>query len=127
PPPADDLDGKIGASLRLSQTLVSWFPVDDQGNYVGPRPFETRLRVAPEVHFKGFGALAEFDAATGAVAGNVPQTLIADRVPVPNFAPIELRQLYIEYRWKAGLFRFGQQTSHWGLGILANSGSQDAQ
>src|SRR6476619_1886130 len=44
---ADDIDGKIGAALRLSETLVSWFPVDDQGNYVGPRPFETRLRVAP--------------------------------------------------------------------------------
>ncbi|MBK7858695.1 MAG: hypothetical protein IPJ65_08745 [Archangiaceae bacterium] len=127
PSSGDELDGKISAALRLSETLVSWFPIDDQGSYVGPRPFETRLRVAPEVHFRGFGALAEFDAASGAVAGNVPQTAIADRVPVPGFNPIELRQLYLEYRWKTGLFRFGQQTSHWGLGLIANSGAGDAQ
>src|SRR6185295_6779892 len=31
---ADDIDGKISASLRLSETLVSWFPVDDLGTYV---------------------------------------------------------------------------------------------
>lgn len=125
--PDDGVEGKIGASLRLSETLVSWFPVDDVGTYVGPRPFEMRLRVAPEVHFKGFGAVAEFDAATGAVAGNVPQTGIADRVPVPNFQPLELRQLLLEYKWQSGIFRVGQQTSSWGLGILANPGAKDAE
>jgi len=124
---SDDIDGKISAALRLSQSLVSWFPIDDQGNFAGPRPFQTRLRVAPEVHFKGFGALAEFDAATGAIAGNPPQTLLADRVPVPNFQPIELRQLYLEYRWQSGIFRLGQQTQHFGLGMLSNAGAQDAQ
>lgn len=126
-PSEGDIDGKISASLRVSESLVSWFPVDDLGTYVGPRPFETRLRVAPEVHFKGFGALAEFDAATGAIAGNPPQTALADRVPVPNFTPIELRQLFLEYRWQSGIFRIGQQTSNWGLGLVANSGANDAQ
>ncbi len=128
PSMADDIEGKIAAALRLSETLVSWLPVDDQGNYVGPRPFQTRLRVAPEVHFKGFGALAEFDAASGAVIGNPPQAgLLADRVPVPNFQPIELRQLFLEYRWKSGVFRIGQQTNHFNLGILANAGNADPQ
>ncbi len=124
---SDDIDGKISAALRLSETLMNGFPIDDLGNKIGPKPFQTRLRVAPEVHFKGFGALAEFDAATGAVAGNPPQVLLADRVPVPNFQPIELRQLYLEYRWQSGIFRLGQQTQHFGLGMLSNAGAQDAQ
>jgi hypothetical protein len=123
----EGVDGKISAQLRATNTDVSWFPVDNLGNYVGPRPFETRLRVAPEVHFMGFGALAEFDAATGAVAGNPPATLLADRVPVQGFQPLLLRQLYLEYKWKAGVFRVGQQTSNWGLGLIANSGAKDAE
>jgi hypothetical protein len=123
----EGVDGKISAQLRLTNTDVSWFPVDNLGNYAGPRPFETRLRVAPEVHFVGFGALAEFDAATGAVAGNPNPSLFADRVPVESFQPLLLRQLYLEYKWKTGVFRVGQQTSNWGLGLIANSGAKDAE
>ncbi len=126
-PQDEGVEGKISAELRLSDTLVSWFPVDEAGTYVGPRAFETRIRVAPEVHFSGFGALAEFDAATGAVYGNPPSGNLAEHVPVPGFTPLALRQLYLEYKWKTGLFRVGQQTSNWGLGLIANSGAHDAE
>ncbi|MBL8956930.1 MAG: hypothetical protein JNK82_39515 [Myxococcaceae bacterium] len=122
----DDIEGKISAALRLSETVVSGIAIDDLGYKVAPKAFQTRLRVAPEVHFKGFGALAEFDAATGAIYGNPDQTILADRVPVPNFQPIELRQLYLEYKWQSGIFRLGQQTQNFGLGMLSNSGSADA-
>ena len=32
------------------------------------------------------------------------------------------RYLYLEYNSPIGLFRVGQQGSHWGMGILANDG-----
>ncbi len=35
---------------------------------------------------------------------------------------IHPRQLYLEYRTPIGIVRLGQQTSHWGMGLLANDG-----
>lgn len=39
--------------------------------------------------------------------------------------PLALRKLYLEWRPFFGMFRVGQQTSSWGLGILAQSGDRD--
>jgi hypothetical protein len=41
--------------------------------------------------------------------------------------PVALRSLYLEWRPFFGLFRLGQQTSDWGLGIVAQSGRRDEQ
>jgi hypothetical protein len=38
------------------------------------------------------------------------------------WAYIELRWLYAQFLTKIGLFRVGQQSNHWGMGILANDG-----
>ncbi len=35
---------------------------------------------------------------------------------------IQLRWLYAQFLTKVGLFRVGQQSNHWGMGILANDG-----
>ncbi len=121
----DGVTGRIGGSLRFSYGKDSAFAADDVGTRFSPGPVETRIRVAPEVHFRGFGFLAEADTATGAAAGNPDSNLVADQTSHPAFNPLEMRQLYLEYRWKTGLFRVGQQTSDWGLGMLANAGEND--
>jgi hypothetical protein len=125
--PDDEVQGKIGVWARVAFSAVSPVPVDDLGNQVRNFPLETRLRLAPEVHFKGFGFLAEADAATGVVVGGPDRELVGERTSERPFQPVELRQLYLQYKWKSGVFRVGQQTSNWGLGLLANSGSKDAE
>ena len=123
----DEVTGRIGASIRVSYQRTSTFPADDVGTRVVNNPFETRLRVNPEVHFRGFGFAAEADTATGAIFGLPNEALFASRTPHPAFNALELRQLYVEYKWKTGVFRVGQQLSQWGLGILANGGGKDAE
>ncbi len=124
--PDDEVTGRIGASARVSYQHASSFPLDDLGKTLRPHPFETRLRVNPEVHFKGFGFVAEADTATGALVGIPDETVVNQRVPHPAFSALDLRQLFVEYKWKTGVFRVGQQLSQWGLGILANGGNKDA-
>ncbi len=121
----DEVSGRIGAAVRVSYQRTTVFPVDDTGVKVFNNPFETRLRVNPEVHFRGFGFAAEADAAAGALLGLPADGIFASRTPHPAFNALELRQLFVEYKWKTGVFRVGQQLSQWGLGILANGGSHD--
>ncbi len=123
----DEVSGRIGASVRVSYQRMSTFPADEVGTKVVNNPFETRLRVNPEVHWGGFGFAAEADTAVGAIFGLPPDGVFASRTPHPAFSPLELRQLYVEYKWKAGVFRVGQQLSQWGLGILANGGGRDSE
>jgi hypothetical protein len=123
----DEVSGRIGASVRVSYQRTSVFPVDNIGVKAFINPFETRLRVNPEVHFRGFGFAAEADTAAGAIFGLPPDGTFASRTPHPAFNALELRQLYVEYKWKTGVFRAGQQLSQWGLGILANGGSRDPE
>jgi hypothetical protein len=96
------------------------------------------VRVTPEVHLGGFAVIAEADAATGAIFGvpNLTASLPSDfptrgqlaaRVPYPAITALDLRKLYFEYKWSSGAFRVGQQTSNWGLGLLANDGAKDPE
>ncbi len=123
--PARELEVSIGASLRVAQTLVSRFQVDELQT-VAPNPLEVRARLAPELKYGPFRLAVEFDAVNGAAFGNPGPTVVAGRVPVPA-AAVELRQAYLEYRWGTGALRVGQQTSQFGLGILANAGAKDAE
>jgi hypothetical protein len=123
----DGLALDLLASVRLSQTLGNPIAVDDVGTSVQPMPFETRLRLAPQITYKGFGLISEFDLSAGAILGIPDSTVVADRVPTPALQPAVLRQFYAQYRWGTGVVRLGQQTSQFGLGMLANSGSKDAE
>jgi hypothetical protein len=127
PLPEDEVHGRIGAVARLSYQRTSSFPADETGLPLTIAPLETRIRINPEVHFRGFGFVVEADAATGALAGTPDEEQVGARVPHPAFSALELRQLFVEYKWKTGAFRVGQQLSQWGLGILANAGAKDAE
>ena len=121
------LTANLAASFRLSYAGTTLFPFDAEGTTAAVHPFMTRLRVTPEIRFGGFGLVAEADAASGAIFGTPPDALVSDRQPFPGIAPVELRKLYLEFKWNSGLVRVGQQTSNWGLGLLANDGAHDAE
>lgn len=125
--PAWDLTAALAASVRLSYGGTTIFPFDDDRDRTTfpIAPLQTRVRVSPEIHLGGLGLIAEADAATGAILGIPGVALVGDRQPIPELRALELRKLYLEYKWASGAFRVGQQTSQWGLGLLANDGSQD--
>ncbi len=120
-----ELSAKLSASVRLAYGGSTSYPFDSEGTTYPVAPFETRVRVSPEIHLGPLGLIAEADAATGAIFGIPPESLIGDRRPVPGIRALELRKVYLEYKWASGAFRVGQQTSMWGLGLLANDGGMD--
>ena len=124
---AGPIEVKINASLRLAQTMSNGIVLDDLGTTETLSPFEMRVRLGPEIKWKSLSLITEFDLATGAVFGTPDSTVVASRVPTPNFKPAELRQLYLQYRWATGAARLGVQTSQFGLGMLANAGAKDAE
>ncbi|MFO0595948.1 MAG: hypothetical protein U0228_11600 [Myxococcaceae bacterium] len=122
-----NLSASLSASARINYGGSTLFPLDADRTTIPIAPLQTRIRVTPEIHLSGFGLIAEADAATGAIIGTPPDTLVGERQPVPRIRAVELRKLYLEYKWASGAFRVGQQTSQWGLGLLANDGNSDPQ
>ncbi|MBE2253753.1 MAG: hypothetical protein IAE78_29760 [Myxococcus sp.] len=117
----------VHGSVRFAGSYVNAFPLDADGTRLSPTPIESRIRVNPELRYRAFGLVAEFDAVTGALYGTPGGNLVGARVPFPALKPAELRQLYLEYRWDWGGARLGLQTNHFGLGMLANAGARDAE
>ncbi len=122
-----NISAGLKASVRGSYQGATPFPLDLDQTPVTVAPFITRVRVTPEIHLNNFGVIAEADTATGAVTGIPPASQVGTRVPYPSLVALELRKLYLEYKWATGAFRVGQQTSNWGLGLLANDGGHDPE
>jgi len=140
-----NLSAALAGSVRASYQGATAFPLDSTLAPYTIAPLLTRVRVTPEIHFGGFGLIAEADAATGSIVGapdvtaDLPEEVpgneswpttkenLARRVPYPNIVALELRKLYLEYKWASGAFRVGQMTSNWGLGLLANDGGKDPE
>ena len=123
-----DVTAALGASARVSYQGATPFPLDATGERPPTiAPLLTRVRVSPEIRLKGFGLVAEADTATGAILGVPAASLVGDRVPYPALAALDLRKLFLEYRWSSGAFRVGLQTQSWGLGLLANDGAKDPE
>ncbi len=125
--PAWEISAKLSASIRINYGGATLFPFDADRTTSVIAPLQTRVRVSPEIHLGGLRLIVEADAATGAILGIPPDSLVGDRQPVPAIRALELRKVYLEYKWASGAFRVGQQTSQWGLGLLANDGAQDPQ
>ncbi len=121
------LELRVNAAARLAQTVTTPVLLDELGTSSRQTPFETRLRLAPELKYRGLSLVSEFDVVTGALSGIPPATLVASRVPTPAFHAADLRQLYVQYAWRSGALRVGQQTSQFGLGMLANAGARDSE
>lgn len=117
----------VHGSVRFVGGGTNTFTLDAEGTRLTPTPIESRLRLAPELRFRSFGLISEFDVVTGALYGTPNGSLVGARVPFPALKPAELRQLYFEYRWDWGGTRIGLQTNHFGLGMLANAGAKDSE
>lgn len=126
-PSESSFSAAVRGSLRLVGSYVSPFALDASGSRLSPTPIESRIRLNPELRYKSFGLIAEFDAVTGSLYGTPGSDLVGARVPFPALKPAELRQLYLEYRWDWGGARLGLQTNHFGLGMLANAGAKDSE
>jgi len=83
------------------------------------------LRVTPRLQFgESFEVVGQFDFPRGMLAGQPTQAVGQAEEPLDErewyrFMP---RWLYLEKRASYGLWRIGQQGSHWGMGLVANDG-----
>jgi hypothetical protein len=83
------------------------------------------LRLTPRVSYRdNLTLIGQLDVPRGFFAGQETDHVGEAARPYDERNPlgIEPRWLYLEYLSPIGLFRVGQQPSHWGMGILANDG-----
>lgn len=83
------------------------------------------LRLSPRFQYKDVVAIVgQIDVPRGMVLGDTTTLVDRTRDPLnePGLGEIHPRYLYIEYTPSFGVFRIGQQGSHWGMGVLANDG-----
>ncbi len=122
----DGFHGWMTGQLRASYLGLQGFATDRDQTVLAPSPLETRVRLAPQLRYRGFGLVAEGDLVTGTLSGLPSSELRLGATPHPLFRPAELRQLYLEYKAETWVVRAGQQASNWGLGLVANNGGSDA-
>lgn len=83
------------------------------------------FRLSPRLSYRDKIILAgQIDVPRGLVVGDTTVRVekVRDAYAVEKWYEVHPRALYLEYRSPIGIFRAGHQTSHWGMGILANDG-----
>ena len=117
--------------LRWIGTSTSDFAVDAEGHRFGQGPvLDQRIRLGLWAQAGLAKWEAEADLLTGQIAGDpwdVPGTIDARRrwEVLPWGGPGGLRKLNVETYAGDVQLKVGLQTSHWGLGLLANDGAHD--
>jgi hypothetical protein len=93
---------------------------------------EHRIRLAPSLAWGRFGIKIEMDLVEGQIFGDhedlFPEGRRLERKAENHGAGFHgflLREAYAQLLTSVGLFRVGQMTSSYGLGILANTGVED--
>ena len=94
---------------------------------LGQNNFVTHwLRLTPRLQVReNVQIVGQIDLITGLVLGDQTHDVQADetsRGDYNGFSNVQPRWLYADLTTKIGVFRVGQQPSHWGMGILANDG-----
>ncbi|HTJ80151.1 MAG TPA: hypothetical protein VL400_00470 [Polyangiaceae bacterium] len=101
-------------------------PAEDPG-FLGQNAYLYHwLRLWGRVVFRDDLVLVgSIDAPRGLIAGQKTQFVdkARDALDTENWYDVHPRELFLEWRSPVGVFRVGQQTSHWGEGILANDGN----
>jgi hypothetical protein len=83
------------------------------------------LRLRPIFRYReSLEVAGEIDVPRGMIAGQTTTQVTAarDSLDEARWWDVHPRQLYLQYLTPVGLFRIGHQTSHWGMGLLANDG-----
>jgi hypothetical protein len=86
------------------------------------------LRITPRLQIKkAIEIVAQLDLVTGVAFGDLAHDTTADQTPrdeYNGFSNVQPRWLYAQLNTEYGVFRVGQQPSHWGMGIVANDGDR---
>jgi hypothetical protein len=122
---------ELNGEYQLRATALTDLPLPAYRNDPGTTSLgqtlrvEHWLRLTPRFSYgKNLRVVAQMDVPRGFIAGQTTRFVdpalddYAERSPF-RVAP---RWLYAEILTPIGLFRVGQQPSHWGMGILANDG-----
>ena len=113
-------------TLSPSASIATLHP-GATGDSIGQNDFLSHwLRVTPRLQLKeSVEIVGQLDVVSGTVLGDRAHDTFADNTPrddYDGFRNVQPRWLFAEVRTGIGLFRVGQQPSHWGMGILANDG-----
>jgi hypothetical protein len=115
-----DLDGYY----RLRGISTEGFAIDDNDVIDSNSAWTNRLRLEPVLTF---GEFFKFQFQGDFLDGTLSQEI--DDVTIPtgspnggNFEDSDFRRAWFDLRTPIGLIRGGRAPSHWGMGILANSG-----
>lgn len=126
--------------LRLRYIHLDDFALDDTGAGHGQQDYGTmRVRLSPRFNLgKGWRIVLEADFLDGVMVGDTTQvgdTFLSqgggtfrqdwlNGYSAVSMDGAQLRKAYVEWRSDIGLFRLGQMTSTWGMGLLANGGDE---
>ena len=83
------------------------------------------LRLHGRFSFKDkVSIVAQIDVPRGLIVGDTTRSVDAarDSLSEAKWSEVHPRWLYVQYDSPIGIFRIGQQGSHWGMGLLANDG-----
>jgi hypothetical protein len=83
------------------------------------------LRLHARFSFKDkVSIVAQIDVPRGLIVGDTTRYVDAarDSLSEARWSEVHPRWLYLQYDSPIGIFRIGQQGSHWGMGLLANDG-----
>ncbi len=131
PPHAEELRFQLHGEYQVRATLLSDLPLrrfgtDASSDSLGQT---TRLyhwlRLTPRLSYRDkLTVIGQLDVPRGFIAGQETDHVDAADPAYDERQPLEIapRWLYLEYLSPIGLFRVGQQPSHWGMGLLANDG-----
>jgi hypothetical protein len=83
------------------------------------------LRLTPTLQMGSKLAVVGQIDLSGLLAGQLAHDTWTDQTPRDNldgYTNVQPRWLYVDWLSPVGLFRVGQQPSHWGMGLVANDG-----
>ncbi|MEJ7727912.1 MAG: hypothetical protein WKG00_01725 [Polyangiaceae bacterium] len=131
PPAADriavDVHGEYQLRYRAHNDLRLQPPqLDPSANTLGLNQYVYHwLRITPRLRYRDkIQIVGQIDIPRGMIFGDTTQYVdrVRDSLSEERWYEVQPRYLYLEYQAPFGLFRIGQQGSHWGMGLLANDG-----
>jgi len=106
---------RLNPELHISDNLRILSQIDALDNLVlgsTPDAYQIRTGNAAAYQYNGYAPLGAFSTTQGPPTAGINGYRNS----------IDVKRVWGEYQSPIGLFRFGRMPSHWGLGMLANSG-----
>jgi len=136
--PAAAADVRFDGSYRMRLNTGTNLHLDDLQYASGQSIWaEHRLRLTPKIvevgPNGGIEIQASFDILSGLFAGDTAADFrgygLTDRSERNGFkaSGFDFRHLFAEIRTNVGVFEIGQMPSHWGMGMVANSGNGEEE